>query len=249
MDPTPQQFDDPNLKVALKRAVGPAGASAELRNRVAGLVARESAATPMPTTTHASTQTWRGSERSPIRLLPMRWLAVAACVLIAAGTAVVIYQRHHQANEQQEYLEANRTLFNDMIKTEQGQGVAAEAVTVALTDREALQKALSARLGRSVPVPDWQPRGWTLASAAVGPVSGHPASQLRYTNGQRQLLLVCLPAQAMKNGDEEDKYEYMVQGHPVAGFIKDQSLNCVIGDANSSLDEIVKLKDDPSLHG
>src|SRR2546426_592552 len=139
----PQQFEDPNLKAVLRRAVGAPPDRPDLRARIAALLEQETraasegngAAAPLRTTFAA-----------PRRLHPMRWLAAAAVLLIAIGAGWFLYQRHHEAQERQEYLQANNILLNDMIKAQQAAAGDVKPVDVALTDRDALHKALSQSL-------------------------------------------------------------------------------------------------------
>ena len=234
MPETPNQFDDPNLKASVRRALGNGapGASPELRRRIVDLIERETGGgVPLRLTPR------------PFRTRWMRW-AVAALIALAATVAGgYLWHRHHEAEEREEYLAANLPLFNDMIRAADAPP-AANSELAPTADHDALRKLLESKLGRRVPVPDWRPRGWTLASATLSPVGKHSAALLCYHNAGRKVVLVSLPATAYKaeEGEEPEPYEYTVDGHPLAGFVKDGCLNCVVGDRSLTPSELAGLK-------
>ena len=228
------EFDDPQLKVTLRRATAGAGATSELRDRMAGLIAREMGADAPPV-------------RSPWRIRPA-WIATAAAILLVASLGGgYLRHRHHEAEEREEYLAANLPLFNDMIRAHAGTaGSTPETLMVSLDDRDGVRKSLTTKLGRAVPVPDWRATGWRLAGAWVGIVGKHHAAQLRYENAGRSILFVSLPAAAYSGheGEEPEPYEYTVGGHSIWGFVKDGGLHCVVGDRVMTPGEIAGLKVD-----
>jgi hypothetical protein len=234
-----EQFDDPNLKAALRRAAGALPNRPDVRARIAALVESETRAASDGN--GAVAPPLRIAPAAPRRLHPMRWLAAAAVLLIAVGSGFFLYQRHHEAEERAEYLQANNILLKDMIKAQQGAAGEVKPITVALTDRDAVQKSLSQTLGRNVLVPQWP--NWQLTAAGIGAIAGNQAAELTYKNGPQQILFVSLPAKAFTGGDEDDKYQYQLSGHPIAGFIKGDSLNCVIGDSSVKLDTAAQLAD------
>jgi hypothetical protein len=234
-DPTPE-FDDPHLKATLRRALGGATADAGLQAAMAELVSRET----------------RGGGGGPAAL-PLfkrpvvRWVAAAAVLLIVAGGGGVLWQRHLHEVEEAQSLAANLPLFHAMIDAQQSAGASGEQpLTATLDDRDALRNALSARLGRPVPAPDWRDKGWRLASAAVGRVGAHSAALLRYENGGRRILVVSLPAGAFVNHEDEEPhpYTYAVKGHTIVGFVKDGGLHCAVGDLSVAARELEQLKID-----
>jgi anti-sigma factor RsiW len=171
-----------------------------------------------------------------------RW-AVAAALVIASGIGGVAWHRHHQAEEAAEYLAANRPLFNQMIATCDAPATD-DGDALPAADRDQVKRTLSAKLGRAVPVPDWAAQGWRLARAGVGRVGQHPAALLRYENGQRHVLLVSLPATAYtgEEGEEPEPYQYTVSDHVVCGLIRDGGLHCIVCNAQTSMDEVARLK-------
>src|SRR5205809_136232 len=112
-----EQFEDPNLKAVLRRAVGAPPDRPDLRARIAALVEQEIRAASDGN--GASAAPLRTTFAEPRRLHPMRWLAAAAVLLIAVGSGWFLYQRHHEAEEREEYLQANNMLLKDMIKAQQ----------------------------------------------------------------------------------------------------------------------------------
>ena len=153
--------------------------------------------------------------------------------------------RHHRVAEDAEYLAANRPLFDAMIRAQRDPARRA-AVDLPVDDRDGLRKALAQRLSRPVPVPDWAGKGWRLAAASVGSIADHNCAELRYENGGRAILFVSRPAAAYSGheGEEPEPYRYCVDGHAVAGFVRDGGLHCIVGDVDVPLSEVVDLKVD-----
>jgi hypothetical protein len=238
--PAPE-FDDPNLKATLRRLSAGVTADPPLRASVAELIARE--------TGYIESRADVAGTIGPAKAGGRRFFrrAVAATLLIASGIAVgVAWHRHHQAEEAAEYLAANLPLFNQMVATcDAPAGDDGDALPVA--DHEQVKRALAAKLGRAVPVPDWTAQGWRLARVGVGKVGTHPAALLRYENAGRHVLFVSLPASAYsgEEGEEPAPYRYTVADHVVAGVVRDGGLHCVVCDCGKTPgDEVAKLKVD-----
>ena len=234
MNGTLPEFDDPQLKALVRRASPGGGATSELRDRIAGLIARES----QPAPAVRAESRWR---------LNFQWIASAAAILLVMSLAGgYVWHRHHEAEEREEYLQANLPLFRDMIRvyggTPEASGFA--AVTSPLDDRDALRKRLTEKVGRAVPVPDWRQKGWQLIGAGIGPVGRHAAAALRYQNAGRTILLVSLPASAYsgQEGEAPEPYEYTVDGHEVWGFVKDGGLHCAVGGPGVTSRDVADLK-------
>jgi len=234
MNGTLPEFDDPQLKALVRRAGLGGGATPDLRDRIAGLIARETQGAPSP--------------RVERRLrLNFTWVAAAAAILMVVSLGGgYLWHRHHEAEEREEYLAANLPLFKDMIRAHGAapDGPEIAAVASPLEDRNGLRKALAEKLGRAVPVPDWRQKGWQLIEAGIGPVGGHAAAELRYQNAGRTILLVSLPASAYSGheGEEPEPYEYTIDGHEVWGFVKDGGLHCAVGGPGVTPGDVADLK-------
>lgn len=235
MNGTLPEFDDPQLKALVRRAGLGEGATPDLRDRIAGLIARETQAAPAPPR----------AERS--RRINFTWMAAAAAILLLVSLGGgYVWHRHHEAEEREEYLAANLPLFKDMIRVQGGASNVSEFTAVAspLNDRDGLRKVLSEKLGRTVPVPDWRQKGWQLIGAGIGPVGGHAAAELRYQNAARTILVVSLPASAYSGheGEEPEPYEYTVDGQEIWGFVKDGGLHCAVGGPGVTPGDVADLK-------
>lgn len=236
MNESSPEFDDANLKLAVRLAASGTTADADLRSAVADLIRRE---TQLDQQDVPLVIAKSGSRRAT------RWFALAAGLILAIGGTAFLMHRHHRLAEEAEYLAANRPLFDAMIRAQRDPASHA-AVTLPVDDRDGLRKALAQRLSRPVPVPDWAGKGWRLAAASVASIANHNCAELRYENGGRKILFVSLPAAAYTGheGEEPEPYQYSVDGHPVAGFVRDGGLHCIVGDADVPLSEVVDLKVD-----
>jgi hypothetical protein len=235
MNETLPEFDDPQLKETLRRAVGGTyAAEPGLRARVEALVARRPAADAPAADAPAAARGWRP---------PVRWAAAAVLTIGALTATTRLWQNHRHQKEHEEYFAANLPLLNAMtLAEESGTAGGTDQSALPVASREALRAELTSRLGRTVPVPDWRDKGWTLAAATVAPIGAHPAAQLRYENAGRRVLFVSLPANAYASDGDEERYEYVVNNHAIVGFVKDGGLHCTVGDRTVGGRELAGLK-------
>ena len=244
MSESTPEFEDANLKLAVRRAAGGTKPNADLRAAVADLIRRE---TRGEGDDADEQDVPRVIARTGLRGGAARWFALAAALVLAVGGAALLLHRHHRLAEDAEYLAANRPLFDAMIRAQcDPAGRAAAAADLPVDDRDGLRKLLAQRLRRPVPVPDWAGKGWRLAAASVGSIANHRCAELCYENGGRKILFVSLPADAYSGheGEEPEPYQYSVDGHPVAGFVRDGGLHCIIGAPDVPLSEVADLKVD-----
>ena len=238
-----EQFDDPELKAAIRGLRGGHKASPDLRARVIRRLAEARSSggvhvAPAPPV-----------EPAPLVLRPRfqlrRWLAVAASVAIVAG-GVGGYRYYRHAQEEHEEYARNTALMGAMIGIHDlGRGTASglQPFTTALAEPAALAAEARTRLGRSVPVVDLKARGWTLDAADVCTIGASPAVRFHLTRGTQNISVLSIPSSIYADADEGDHYELLVTGHPIAGYVKDGSLNCVVGDPSLTREETVSLRD------
>jgi hypothetical protein len=167
-------------------------------------------------------------------------MAVAAVFILAIGGVAVQMYRHHLAEEREEYLAANQSLFNAMVAV-QTRGEVFEPLRATPGSPAALAQDLQTRLGRSVPVVDLADSGWTLRSVGISQIASHKAAHWQWVRGPQTLAVFSLPASAASGTEELDHYELVQEGHPLAGYVKDGSLNCVVADPSVSLEEAIRL--------
>jgi anti-sigma factor RsiW len=236
-DPTPDNFEDPQLKLALRRALAPDPVSDDLKQRIERIVGGEASRQ-----TGSTAKPHELPRRSFIRRPAFRRIAIAAMLLITVVLIKVLIDQRHHAAEHELYLQANLSLFRDMVHAEES--VTTQPTTLPVADPATLSRDFSSKLSRNVQVPDFQSQGWTIVWAAVGPIGTQNAAEVCYRHGNNQMLFVSLPASALAMGqDEEDEvYAYVIEDHPLAGVVKTGSLNCCIGDKHLPLHELTRLK-------
>lgn len=234
------QFEDPQLKAAIQRVRGGHTARPELVDRVRhGLAAamaesEQKVAAPIPIRPTISRRWVIG-----------RRLAIAASVLLAFGLGMVFQQVRHEAHEREEYVEANRDLFREMVAAHTG----ADAATASLQPLPAgdspasLRDQAAAKLGRFVPVADLAAQGWSLQSAALRQFHASPAASFVFARGGRKITLLSLPSSLYAFAREGQSYETVMDGHPISGFIARGGVHCVIGDASTPLSDVKSVSE------
>jgi hypothetical protein len=175
------------------------------------------------------------------------WLALAATIAICLGTGMVVLH-YRQLQEQREIYAANDELLDAMIDVQQdnaaGKSIGA-SLPAPLSDPVALSSAAGRELGRKVPVVDFKPQGWKLESASFCEVHKLASVQFHFTRngGKQHMTVLSMPASAWANAKDGSHYELTADGHPIAGFIRSGSLNCVVGDTALSSGDAVILRD------
>ena len=244
----PDQFDDPSLKAAIKKIEGGHKARPELRDLLTKRLAeqRQSQGSSEP-----SEEAPVEDPRPPIRLPnhnPFRigrWLAIAAAVLICIGGG---WGYHHwrQIQEEREEYAKNDALLDAMIDV-QNDGIAGDKddkpLSAAMTEPVALASEATQKLNRPVPVVDLKNAGWTMDAAALCEVQKSPSVRFHFTRGKQTLTLLSMPAALYAGAAEGKSYELVADGHPIAGYIKGGSLNCIVADTTLDPKEAASLRD------
>ena len=170
------------------------------------------------------------------------WIAAAAVLLVVVGLSAA-YWRHvkHEEGEREEYLADNRTLLEQMI-TAQEQPAASNRVVASLSDPAAVAAEIQGKLGRSVPLVKLT--GWKLDSAGVTQVAGVQAGQWRMSKGKRTLTVLSLPRDAFKGEEGYDEYDFVLDNHAIAGYVKDGGIHCIVGDPSMTASESIALREE-----
>jgi hypothetical protein len=222
-----ESFQDPALKAAIRGVQKPHTASPELREAIVKRLA-----------------TVHGEPAAPIRFPVRRWFALAAAVLICIGGAWYFHWREEQ-DEHYEYAK-NDALLDAMVDIHKA-GAKGEAdytpLAAALANPAALSAEAQKKLNRTIPAPDLTKAGWTLDAASFCDVNKHLSVRFHFARGGQTITLLSMPAAAYADSAEGQQYELMEDGHPIAGYIKSGSLNCVVGDTTLSLQEATSLRD------
>jgi hypothetical protein len=233
MDDESIQFDDPNLKAAVARVRGGHKARPDLVDRVRGSLAAAMNGDAAPV---------RRIELKPHRPL-FRRLAIAASIVAAFALGVVTHSVVHKYVEAREYLEANEKLFRGMIAAGQAQVDGRPELFGSLDDPARLRQLLANRLSHEVPLPDLSAQGWVLTEAAVVQVQALPAARCVFSRGGSTLTLFSLPSGAFAGAEDGETYQTVIDGHPLAGFIRGGGVHCVVGSAGTPLAEVTPLTD------
>jgi hypothetical protein len=172
------------------------------------------------------------------------WIAAAAVLLIVVGVSFT-YWRHvkHEEEEREEYLAANRILLEAMIGAqEKPDASAGTAVAADVADPAAVSAELQGKLGRYVPVV--RLAGWKLESAGTTQVAGAQGGRWRLSKGRRTLTVLSLPREAFKGEEGYDAYNFVLDKHAIAGYVRDGGIHCVVGDPSMTASESIALREE-----
>jgi hypothetical protein len=241
MEPPVSSFEDPALKSALQRSLPKERAPEGLRQRIAAMATAPRAAgeaAPMRIT----------PESAPVAQVPVRnlrfslqrWgrLAAAAVFAIAAVVAAVVINKRQNAPTPG--YEIANSVFKGMVKTheERKSGAASPDTVTSLASASALSKSL----GRPILAADLTKDGWSFQGGAVRTVASFQAAQLYFTKGKTSVSVLSLPASAATTAKEGSTYETSFQGTPIAGFVKQGGLFCILGQSDDNSLTIEEIK-------
>jgi hypothetical protein len=82
-----------------------------------------------------------------------------------------------------------------------------------------------------VPVISTALPNWQFAGAGGCPVWGHESAHLLYRSGVQRLSIFSLPAADFALGQAGGDFETTIDGHHLAGFVRDGGLYCVVADS------------------
>jgi hypothetical protein len=249
MSVEPEQFHDPQLKAAIKRVRGTHAAKPGLREKIMKQLVEEGLSSSTSSNGDSGMRIGFGEEvasaspatrwfRSPT------WLALAAALIIAIGGATM-YVRHvrHEAEEREEYLAANRPILLAMIASHESRAKDGQALLDAkLDDAQAIAKEMSTKLGREVPAANFA--GWKVESASIAKVGDAQAGYLHLTHDGKNLSVISLPASAFVMEEGYVDYDVVLDQHAIAGFLRKESINCVVCDPSVSESEALQLRDE-----
>ena len=230
MEPPVSSFDDPALKSALQRSLPKERAPEGLRQRIAAAAATTSAAAP---TMRIAPQAASGEV--PVKNLRHTWqkwgrLAAAAVFAIAAVVAAVMINRQ---NAPAPGYEIANSVFKGMVNAHEGRK-AGTATPDTVTTFASAGPTLSKTLGRGVLAANLTQDGWTFQGGAVRNVASFQAAQLYFTKGNASVSVLSLPASAATSAKDGSSYEINFQGTPIAGYVKQGGLYCIVGQSSDN---------------
>jgi hypothetical protein len=261
------QFHDPELKAAVISARGGHTASPDLRAKVLQRMAEvrteldaSGGSNGQPTSLSSSqvplmrlagtdaddagsSLKMKQPARRPWYLRPTFFAAAAAILIVAIGGSSYYNHLQHEAEEREEYLENNRPLllamidaFNGKCDTDPNRQVINDT-----SDPRALSQELTKRLGRDVPPVNM--KGWTVESISICQVGPAQAAHWHLNKNGRKMTVLSLPKQAF-NIEEYEDYDFKLNGHEIAGFLRHGSINCIVCDPAVGNREAIRLRDE-----
>ncbi len=240
----PRQFDDPELKAAVRKLRGGHTIRPDLRELVVRRLAElrveggdiQTPRSRLPKQPDSAT-TWPS-------WLGQRWPAIAVIVLLMIGGA--LGYRHHRRTQEAKAEQARvNTLLAEIVAVHDlgnGNTPGFEPLAAPLSDARSLAAEATGKLGRPVPVLDFTPRGWTLDAAGLCTVGTARAVRFHFTNRTRSLSVISIPASAYTRTGS-GQFQVVVSGHPVVGYISSGSLISVVGDTACAMGDTVALRD------
>jgi hypothetical protein len=259
-------FEDHELKAAINRARGGHVASDGLREKVMSRLAEVRAeletapggsngqpvngnAVPLMRIagTEADATLAASKKTKPSRrpwYLSRTFFAAAAMLIISIGAAsMYINHLQHEAEEREEYVEMNRPLLLAMIDSLYNRGSADQnpQPVADTSDPRALSKEMSKRLGRAVPPVSLA--GWKIDNISIVKVNTAEAGRWQMSKDGKRVTVLSLPASAF-NIEEYEDYDFRLNDHAIAGFLRQGSINCVVCEPSFSDAEAIKLRNE-----
>ena len=227
-DPSPSSFDDPVLKAALKRAVGPEAAPATLRTRVEQALHAEAMA-PLKRAAAQRPAGWRNN--------PFVGLAAAAMLIIGVG---LIYTNVLRKGDDGRLTELPKQMALDMAAAHDRAlaNAALHELKAPKDDLSAVRGELKEKLEHPVLVASLG-SDWDFQGARVATVGTTPASELVFKSKKTgdTVSVFSIPGRAYYATEEGLEYEQVADGHPIAGFVRKGIVHCLVGSKGSKIDE------------
>ncbi len=203
------EFQDPSLKAALKRAIGGEVAPESLRQRILQAARAEPEALVVPMWRHPA------------------FRIAAAFLLALIGVYTVMDLGSPKATVPQAMLVGMATRHDRCDAGEHDH----HQRGVPQDDFHLMGQSLAARLKISVLAADLRSEGWTFRGAATCPVNGVPAAHLLFGQAHESLSLFSIPPGAAADGDIVVE---TVAQHPMAVFVRGGVTYAAVGHGNVS---------------
>jgi hypothetical protein len=236
MSESESQFDDPQLKAALRRALPAETAPTALRGRIAqALDAEASQAAKSAQTSHALR--WKP------RRLPMIITAVAALLLLGLFGLYWKLWRTIETGIEPWFADAMVEIHDSHEKLPDHHLLTG----IPNDDLDAIRTALSAQLKH--PVMAASPGdGWQFIGACVTKIRDTPVAHLMFKRGDETLSVFSISSAPVYMGFTPNGavYAQMVRNHPVSGFLYNNSVNCVVYTSSShptTVDQAKQIRD------
>jgi len=235
MQETPlQPFDDPALKMALRRSLGKETAPVSLRDRIKKM-AGENSSVSAPESK---------PDPKPIPLFrrsPVYRFAVAAVLIIGfGGLAYQIWQMKQKDDAYNRGTVFTASLYQNMIDTHEARKSATSADTITTL---AAVPSLSGQVpAHAVFAADLTKDGWTFQGAAARKVGSDQAAQLFFTKGKSSISVFSLPLSAAPDAKEGESYDTVYNGAAIAGFRSSGGIFCIVGTGEKGPLDLTEVK-------
>lgn len=201
-----QEFDDPALRAAVKKAWGSECCPCELRDRLCPV--------------SSAFKMWTG-----------RLLAVAAVLVLGVGASLVWHSRSVPTGSTIVASAIPISLQTDLIHTHDKCCGAPDHHHLApdAADDAAIASAMRTRLSHAVLMARPADPGWTFKGAAICHVGATPCGHLVFVKGDQAISIFSLPATSDPQIADGSHAEANVDGHPMTVFAKDGAVFCLVG--------------------
>jgi hypothetical protein len=233
MSDSSDEFDDPALKEALRRAFAQSSdetAPPALRRRVEAILSAGAGADAVnragddASRLHRPQRSWWRQQMKP------RTAIAAAVALIAVGFMVV--QIRSQFGLDQPTVPYVATSFPESLTTEMVQAhlsaaKAPEALKAIGKTPADVKASLSKAAGVTVAGSELG-SGWQYRGARLLVIDGQKAAQLLFTKGQDSVSVFSMGAPSECEAGS-GSYKQVVNGHPMAGIVSNGAVYCIVG--------------------
>lgn len=231
----PEQFEDPKLKAAVRRAWGGETAPPALRERMRDLISSEPDV---------------AVRRRPILFNPLFALAAAAVVAIVVGLAARLFSG--KGNQPIPPAPPTAVAEAPIPQTNAAQLVATHDGCCRHLPNHHLMPAAGDDMSKiadfmrrqlRVPVLAVNVDGWRFDGAGPCPVGGHETCHLLYQRGPDTLSLFTIPLRNLQI-QHDGNYAATFNGHVLAAFVRNGACYCLVA---ASPDDSIKLTDVESM--
>ena len=217
------QFEAPELKMAVKRLYAAERAPAGLGQRVESILRTEQAA-PRPMRIYRA----------------VLWQQAAAALILVGLTGLIV-----RANYERKHPVGNQTLLA-MVRTHDyccRNGNRHQWANIPQNDFVLMGQTMASTIKEPVLAADIGD-GWSFVGAAMCPVDGKTSAHLVYSRGGQFLSIFSIPASSCQKVRDGGFGSEEINNHMIAGFAHTGGVYCMVGSCpqkNLQLDEIQQL--------
>lgn len=225
------QFDDPALKLALRRAIPAAACPEALRARIQQ--AADDLAAPEPLRLPQTP----AAPRSPLRFLHAHRMAIAASILGLAG-GMALFNFTGNTYDELAAIDTDAAILQPVAYSlaSQHAGMSDDPILMqnhaqATAERNlaAVNADLQRQLGKSLPLNPFAAAGWKFHGADDCRLENCTGTHLVFLRPNQSISMFILPSQAAGNLANGRLYT-MTTGHkPVAATVRGRWLICLVG--------------------